>query len=365
MIGIYKITNKINGKVYIGETTNIEERWIKHKKDLKNNIHHSYKLQNDWNLYGESNFIFEVILEIKTYSNPTNLKCFLIISEYKFIEKYNSISNGYNIENTYEKIKCREDNIFKDKNDSNILYYAFIDIDRILNINKHIKDEEFVDGLMPIEDFVKNYFQYRSRVKSKEKCFETIRHILRMTNKDYEKYSLARYDFNKYVILKNGKYYVKKEIKSEAIDRWIYFNINCDSIYEQKDKQKEENLKIKKENKKQTNKCQKYYNNKCLSEILSDIDKFEFNDKSIKVSSFCDMLNISKNHFLNLIKDIFNLGYLKEEEVRVLTDEFENVKRETLCGNNEIKTYNTIICKEESKQFIKNIIIKDFNGNIK
>ena len=30
MIGIYKITNKINQKVYIGQSNNIEARWKDH-----------------------------------------------------------------------------------------------------------------------------------------------------------------------------------------------------------------------------------------------------------------------------------------------------------------------------------------------
>ena len=34
MIGIYKITNTKNEKVYIGQSTNIEERWKQHKYSL-------------------------------------------------------------------------------------------------------------------------------------------------------------------------------------------------------------------------------------------------------------------------------------------------------------------------------------------
>lgn len=31
MIGVYKITNNINNKCYIGISTNIEDRWKQHK----------------------------------------------------------------------------------------------------------------------------------------------------------------------------------------------------------------------------------------------------------------------------------------------------------------------------------------------
>ena len=32
MIGIYKIENLINGKVYIGQSVDIKERWASHKR---------------------------------------------------------------------------------------------------------------------------------------------------------------------------------------------------------------------------------------------------------------------------------------------------------------------------------------------
>ena len=35
MIGIYKITNKINGKIYIGQSMNIERRLKEHMKLIK------------------------------------------------------------------------------------------------------------------------------------------------------------------------------------------------------------------------------------------------------------------------------------------------------------------------------------------
>ena len=58
--GIYKITNNINNKFYIGSSKNITKRFKEHKWRLKNNKHPNNKLQNSWNKYGEENFKFEV-----------------------------------------------------------------------------------------------------------------------------------------------------------------------------------------------------------------------------------------------------------------------------------------------------------------
>jgi group I intron endonuclease len=63
MIGIYKITNIINGDCYIGSSVNIKERFYRHKKDLKKGKHHSIILQRAYKKYGKENFIFEVLTE--------------------------------------------------------------------------------------------------------------------------------------------------------------------------------------------------------------------------------------------------------------------------------------------------------------
>jgi group I intron endonuclease len=62
MTGIYQILNKETGDSYIGSATNIKSRWKRHKRDLKNNKHHSIILQRAWNKYSSSNFSF-IILE--------------------------------------------------------------------------------------------------------------------------------------------------------------------------------------------------------------------------------------------------------------------------------------------------------------
>lgn len=61
--GIYKITNNINGKFYIGSSNDIKNRWYQHKKKLNSEEHGNPHLQKAWILYGGDNFVFEVIEE--------------------------------------------------------------------------------------------------------------------------------------------------------------------------------------------------------------------------------------------------------------------------------------------------------------
>jgi group I intron endonuclease len=59
--GIYKITNKITQKVYIGLSSNIKSRFRHHRYYLNHSIHSNPYLQKAWDKYGEENFTFEVV----------------------------------------------------------------------------------------------------------------------------------------------------------------------------------------------------------------------------------------------------------------------------------------------------------------
>jgi group I intron endonuclease len=60
--GIYKITNTINGKYYIGSSVDITNRWHNHKSKLKSNDHINPHLQNAYNLYGIDSFKYSIML---------------------------------------------------------------------------------------------------------------------------------------------------------------------------------------------------------------------------------------------------------------------------------------------------------------
>lgn len=82
--GIYKITNTINNKSYIGQSCNIEERWKRHKY-AKDNFAIHLAIQK----YGIVNFSFSILEECS--KEQLNDK------EIYWIEYYNSIEDGYNM----------------------------------------------------------------------------------------------------------------------------------------------------------------------------------------------------------------------------------------------------------------------------
>ena len=88
--GIYKITNKINGKCYIGQSIHIEKRWTKEKfvsRDPKSSSYNTM-LSKAFREYGPENFNFEIVEEC-----PVEL---LNEKEIYYIDYYDSYFNGYN-----------------------------------------------------------------------------------------------------------------------------------------------------------------------------------------------------------------------------------------------------------------------------
>lgn len=103
--GIYTITNKETGKLYIGESLDIYRRWHKeHIPKLRKNLHYNNGLQSDFNKYGEENFEFE-ILERYSGNDPISTKARILILESYFITQFRKAGISlYNTENTMVEI---------------------------------------------------------------------------------------------------------------------------------------------------------------------------------------------------------------------------------------------------------------------
>lgn len=84
--GIYKITNKINGKIYIGQSQNIFQRWADHRYESKSNTKPLYKAMRKC---GIENFTFEIIEECDCSQ--------LNEREIYWTKYFQSYSNGYNL----------------------------------------------------------------------------------------------------------------------------------------------------------------------------------------------------------------------------------------------------------------------------
>lgn len=63
VIGIYTIQNKLDNKIYVGQSVNVYNRLIHHRKKLRANNHDNEHLQNAYNKYGEESFLFELLVE--------------------------------------------------------------------------------------------------------------------------------------------------------------------------------------------------------------------------------------------------------------------------------------------------------------
>jgi group I intron endonuclease len=84
---IYKITNKVNGKIYIGQTNDIEKRWKDHLSAVRNNF--GFFIHNSIRKRGIDNFVFEVIEECEDIETNDREKF--------WISHYDSFHNGYNL----------------------------------------------------------------------------------------------------------------------------------------------------------------------------------------------------------------------------------------------------------------------------
>jgi group I intron endonuclease len=106
-VGIYKIINTLNNRIYIGSSINLEKRRYDHFNDLKNNRHDNQFIQNDYNKCKPENFVFEIILE-------TDCLDLLLDFEQSYLDEYwDGKINCYNISKCAEApmrgLKCSEE----------------------------------------------------------------------------------------------------------------------------------------------------------------------------------------------------------------------------------------------------------------
>lgn len=93
---IYRVTNTISGKVYIGFTSGpLKSRMIKHKHKCFTRLCKN-KFYDAMRSYGWDNFIWDEIYVAKESVKSQQSHTLKVMEDY-FIQEYDSINNGYNI----------------------------------------------------------------------------------------------------------------------------------------------------------------------------------------------------------------------------------------------------------------------------
>lgn len=87
--GIYKITNSLDAKFYIGSAVNIDKRFYMHHNQLNHNKHRNAHLQRAWNKHGPDVFEFLVLQRVPRDE--------LISVEQRFLDETKAVECGYNI----------------------------------------------------------------------------------------------------------------------------------------------------------------------------------------------------------------------------------------------------------------------------
>ncbi len=85
--GVYRIVNRINGKVYVGSSSNLYHRIRAQQWLLAHGQNHNPDLQIDFDRYGKDSFVFEVI-ELCEGNR--------LVREEFWIRHHDAVASGYN-----------------------------------------------------------------------------------------------------------------------------------------------------------------------------------------------------------------------------------------------------------------------------
>lgn len=215
---IYKISNVINNKMYIGQSKyNIDKRFKRHVDDamkFRINTHLAKAIRK----YGKENFIIELIDSCET-QDELNKK------EHYWIHYYNTLINGYNetdsIErcggNTYAGRTIEEMNITKNKLSESKSGAKNPNSRKVKCLNINTKQELHFDTNKEMQ----NYFNEKNHNFITRRCNNTIKCL-------YKKEWLIAYEENEYIkdytVGKNNAR--AKRIKVKTLDNNIEFNFN-------------------------------------------------------------------------------------------------------------------------------------------
>ena len=224
---IYKYTNKINGKVYIGQTNNLQKRFNGHKSEAFNPKSKGYNLPFHCAIrkYGIKNFMYEVLEEIEDGESQD----FINDREIFFIDFYHSLTteNGYNLTVggdgcpkpplTYEE-KLSRSKLFTGDEIKDIQQRLLNDeeFDDIEEIYKPKLKRTFLVNINTGTNFYNPDFNYPLKKNARSKFSQKEIRAIKDRIKSGERYSSIQKDFNIksagfLSMINTGKYFYSNE----------------------------------------------------------------------------------------------------------------------------------------------------------
>lgn len=224
---IYKITNKINNKIYIGQTTKtINLRWQRHCTDALSNRTNT-KFAKAIRKYGKDNFIVE---KIDTAQNKEELNQ----KEIYWINYYNSILEGYNSvdgggdSNTYKYKTEEEMKEIKEKIKQTKIKELNPNARSIKCKNINTQNELFFNTLIECQEYFNeiNHNFITRRCLHKTKCLYKKEWLISYQNENYiEDYTIEKGNRkSKRILVENLETKEKQEFESYASAE-RYFNL--------------------------------------------------------------------------------------------------------------------------------------------
>lgn len=314
--GIYKITNKVNNKSYIGSSNNIKRRWKQHINLLNKGEHHSIKLQRAWNKYGQDNFKFEILEECDVEK--------LLYLEQFYIDKYKAYFEGYNSKEKTRDIYTEEDYKKDSEIENNINIFLETAI-KFKDIGVVFFDKKTWNNISNKKENIKNFPEE----------FLIYRDILVFTNKYFSKYE------NIEVVIKNNR--------KENFTDFVYFSDNNDYM----------SFDIWLKNEGIIVECKIYVKDRTIiieNAVDSDGYDFIFSNKKIKRDSYINEL-ITYIYYPNGKRERLTDEYFKKIIILIYNNNIAHVSRyKYIYGECDgfMENFKEYVLKNKLSYFIQN-----------
>lgn len=198
---IYKISNSVNSKLYIGQTTrDVDKRFKEHLKSCSEKSKKTLHLYQAMNLYGKDKFFVEQIDEANSQEELNE-------KEKYWIEFYDSINTGYNMMAGGSEENPMNSNIVKEKHDEKMRS------EEVRNkISKTLSELRTTAGFSA---------EHKQKIKESRSKRKQERAALGLSFYDHPEHMASR-SITVYCILDSGEKFEFKSIKDAG--KWWYDN---------------------------------------------------------------------------------------------------------------------------------------------